>query len=155
MGSCISRLCFHGGGGCGATGIALCVQVARTRTWQPGSSHGSRKKWLISCGLLWLTPGARREHLTSQLPWATAWWLLVPCGSPAYLVVDEFSPCALWSLMIGLMVVLLKFSSHGDCGFTHGELILFQGIGMEFKAKNMLCCFREVKCKQGFATRIW
>ena len=51
--------------------------------------------------------------------------LLVTCGSPVYLVVDDFSPCALWSLMIGLMVVLLTFSSHGDCGFTHGELILF------------------------------
>ena len=29
------------------------------------------------------------------------------CVSSVYLEVDEFSPCVLWSLMIGLMVVLL------------------------------------------------
>ena len=50
------------------------------------------------------------EHVTSQLPWAAA-WLLVTCGSPACLVVAEFSTCVLWPLMIGLMVVLLTFFS--------------------------------------------
>ena len=48
------------------------------------------------------------EHLTSQPSWLTA-WLLVTCVSPVYLVVDEFSPCVLWPLMIGLMVVSLTF----------------------------------------------
>ena len=28
--------------------------------------------------------------------------------------------------------------------------MLFYGMGMEFKDKIMLHCFREVKCKQGF-----
>ena len=27
--------------------------------------------------------------------------------------------------------------------------MLFQGIGMEFKDKIMLYCFKEVKCEQG------
>ena len=34
------------------------------------------------------------------------------CISPVYLVVDEFSSCVIWPLMIGLMVVLLTFFSH-------------------------------------------
>ena len=61
-----------------------------------------------SCGLLRLISRAWGEHLTSQLSWAAA-WLLVTCISPIYLVVDEFSPCVLWPLMIGLMVVMLTF----------------------------------------------
>ena len=32
--------------------------------------------------------------------------------------------------------------------------MLFQGMGMEFKDKIMLYCFREVKYKQGFTTGI-
>ena len=32
------------------------------------------------------------------------------CVSPVCLVVDEFSPCVIWPLMIGPMVVLLTFS---------------------------------------------
>ena len=36
--------------------------------------------------------------------------------------------------------------------FTYRELILFQGMGMEFKDKIMLHCFKEVRCKQGFTT---
>ena len=31
----------------------------------------------------------------------------------------------LWSLMIGLMVVLLKLFLHGEYGFAYGELTLF------------------------------
>ena len=62
----------------------------------------------ILCGLLRLNPGAWGEHLTSQLSWATA-WLLVTCANSVYLVVDEFSPCVLRSLMIGLMVLVLIF----------------------------------------------
>ena len=61
-----------------------------------------------SCRLLQLNPGGWGEHLTDQLPWAAA-WLLVTCLSPVYLVVNEFSPCVLWPLMIALMVVLLTF----------------------------------------------
>ena len=44
--------------------------------------------------------------------------------------------------------------SHGDYGLSHGELMLFQGMGMKFKNKIMLHCFREVKCNQGFTTEI-
>ena len=54
--------------------------------------------------LLRLNPGARGEHLTSQLTWEAA-WLLVTRIFPIYLA-DEFSPCVLWLLMIELMVVL-------------------------------------------------
>ena len=35
--------------------------------------------------------------------------ILVTCASPFYTVVDELKPCVLWPLMIGLMMVLLKF----------------------------------------------
>ena len=62
----------------------------------------------IQCGLLRLNPGAWGEHLISQLSWSAA-CLLVTCIIPVYLVVDEFSPCVLWPLMIGLMVVMLTF----------------------------------------------
>ena len=31
--------------------------------------------------------------------------------------------------------------------------MLFYGMGIEFKDKIMLYCFREVKCKQGFDCR--
>ena len=60
------------------------------------------------CRLLWLNTREWGENLTSQLSWAAA-WLLVTCVSPVYLVVDEFSPCVLWPLMIGLMLVSLTF----------------------------------------------
>ena len=56
--------------------------------------------------------------------------------------------------MIALMAVLLMIISHGEYSFTCGELMLFSGIGMEFKEKYMLYCFREVKYKQGFTTGI-
>ena len=61
----------------------------------------------IICGLLQLYPGARREDLSSQL-FLTAVWLLVTCVCPVCLV-DEFSPCVLWPLIIELMLVLLTF----------------------------------------------
>ena len=43
---------------------------------------------------------------------------------------------------------------YGGYGFTYGELMLFYGMGVELKDKIMLSCFREVKCTQGFATRM-
>ena len=43
---------------------------------------------------------------------------------------------------------------HAEYGFTYRELMLFWGMGMEFKDKMMLHCFREVKGKQGFTTGI-
>ena len=55
-----------------------------------------------------LKPGAQQEHLISQ-PSLEAAWLLVTCGSPVYLVVDELRPYVLWPLMTGPMVVLLTF----------------------------------------------
>ena len=45
------------------------------------------KLFLSLCRLLWLNPGARGEHLTSQLSWITA-WLLVTRVCPVYLA-DE------------------------------------------------------------------
>ena len=50
---------------------------------------------------------------------------------------------------------MLTFFSHAEYGFTYKELIQFSGMGMEFKDKMMLHCFREVKGKQGFTTGIW
>ena len=44
---------------------------------------------------------------------------------------------------------------HGEYDFTYSELMLFWGMGIEFKDKIMLYCFLEVKCKQGFTTGIW
>ena len=64
--------------------------------------------WLMSCRLVQLNPRAWGEHLISQLSWAVA-WILVTCGSPVYLIVDELGPCVLWPLMIRLIVVLLSF----------------------------------------------
>ena len=32
--------------------------------------------------------------------------------------------------------------------------MLFQGMGMEFKDKIVLQCFKEVKCQQGFITGV-
>ena len=43
----------------------------------------------------------------------------------------------------------------GEYGFTYKELMLLHRMGMEFKNKIMLNCFREKKCKQGFTTGIW
>ena len=58
-------------------------------------------------GLLRLNLGAWGD-LSSKLTWAAA-WLLVMRICPAYLV-DEFSPCVLWPLMIELMMVLFNVS---------------------------------------------
>ena len=50
--------------------------------------------------------------------------------------------------------MLTCFCSHVEYGFTYRELMLFWGMGMEFKDKMMLGCFREVKDKQaGFHYR--
>ena len=52
------------------------------------------------------------------------------------------------------MVILTCFCSHVEYGFTYRESMLFWGMGMEFKDKMMLRCFREVKDKQaGFHYR--
>ena len=56
--------------------------------------------------------------------------------------------------MIGLKGVLLTLLAHGEYGFTHGELMLFQEMDMKFKQKIMLYWSREVTCKQGFTTGI-
>ena len=130
------------------------MQVARTRPWWSGSPHGSRTgylPWLISCGLLRLNPRVWREHLTSQLPQTISHMPI----SLVCIVVDDFSPCVLWSMMIGLMLILLKFFLHGVYGITYGELLLFWRMSIEFKDRIMLHCFREVKCKQGITAGIW
>ena len=93
---------------------------------RPGIPYGSRMGWLsllISWGLLRLNPRMWMEHLTSQLSW-TAAWLLLTCGNPAYLVVDELWPCVLWLLIIVLMEVLLTIFWHREYGFTYRELML-------------------------------
>ena len=76
--------------------------------------------WLISRGLLRLNP--MREHLITKLSLAAA-SVLVACGGPVSLVVDVLSPSVL--CMIALMAILLMIISHGEYGFTCGELMLF------------------------------
>ena len=75
-------------------------------------------------------------------------------GRPIYLVVDELRSCVLWSLMIGLGDPVDVFWN-GEYGFTYRELMLFWGMGVEFKDKIMLYCFGKMKFKQGFTTGIW
>ena len=94
MGSCIAWRCFQGrsGGGYGTTGIAISMQLARAGTWLPRSSHKSRMgylPWLMSCWLLRLNSGLRREHPTSELSWV-ATWLLVTRVFPVYLVKERY-----------------------------------------------------------------
>ena len=85
--SCVSWPCFQGksGGDYDATGIAICVLLARARIWRPRSSHKSRMEylpWIMSSWLLRLNPEVRGEHLTSQLSWVAAWLLVTPvCSS--------------------------------------------------------------------------
>ena len=76
--------------------------------------------WLISRGLLRLNP--MREHLITELSLAAA-SVLVACSGPVSLVVDVLSPSVL--CMIALMAILLMIISHGEYGFTCGELMLF------------------------------
>ena len=131
--------CKNDGGG----GSQGCVQVA--------SADSCRKRG-IEADCSRLKPGARGEHLTSQLSWAAV-WLLVTCGSPVYLVVnDELSHCVLWPLTIRLV---------GSAVFSTWWVVLLIGSWCysrewvwNLRAK-LLCCFREVKCKQGFTTGIW
>ena len=71
---------------------------------------------LFLCGLLRPNLKARGEHPTSQKTWAAA-WLLVTRICSVYLV-DEFSHCVLWPLLIKLMVVLFDVFLDGEYGFT-------------------------------------
>ena len=90
-----------------------------------------------ACGLFQLNPEARGEYLTSRLSWP-ATWLLVTRVYPTYLV-DELRPCVLRPLIIGLMVVLLTFFffEWWVWFYFYGELMLFYGMGVEFKEKVM------------------
>ena len=76
------------------------------------------------------------------------------CVSPVYLIVYEFSPCFTWTLMIGLLMVLLTF-------FHIMSLFLLKGSWCYSRewlwnlSTKLLYFFRDVKCKQGFTTGIW
>ena len=103
MVSYMSWPCFQGGSGGGydATGIAICVMVARAITWRSRSSHKSRMGYLpllMPCWLLRLNTGARGEHLTSQLSWVPD-WLLVTRVCPVYLMKERcYIKGVYWSL---------------------------------------------------------
>ena len=77
------------------------------------------KLFLSLCRLLWLNPGSRREHLSSQLSRVT-FWLLVTCVCCVYqvgeLVLVFYDP--LW---LGQMVVLLTFFTHDEYDFSSME----------------------------------
>ena len=83
-----------------------------------------------------LKPGAQREHLISQ-PSLEAAWLLVTCGSPVYLVVDELRPCVLSHLMIVLDGSVVAFW-HGEYGFTYRELMLSWELIIDTQSFRML-----------------
>ena len=70
MVSCVSLPCFQwrSGGDYSATGIAICVLLARARTWRPRSSHIGRMGYL---------------------PWLMSAWLLVTRVCPANLVKER------------------------------------------------------------------
>ena len=91
--------------------------------------HTSTYEWHtddipVTCRMLCLNPREwGGEHLTSQLSLA-ATWLLVTSVSPVCLV-DYFSPCALWPLKFGLMLVLFTFFGWWGWFYFYGELMLF------------------------------
>ena len=65
--------------------------VAREETWWPGLPDRGRMGYLprlISCRLLRLNLEVRGEHLTSQLSWIAAVWLLITRVCTVY-IVDE------------------------------------------------------------------
>ena len=62
---------------------------------------------ILFCRLLWLNLRVQGEHLTSQLSWAASCLTISHMCVCTICLVDEFSPCALQSLMVGLMVVLV------------------------------------------------
>ena len=67
------------------------------------------------------------------------------------------SPGALWSLMIGLMVVhpVGIFFRHGMISGLWGELVLFKPMIMRFKDKIVLQGCREEYCEYGPVTGIF
>ena len=101
----LEALWMWGVGGLQVHGIRSCRLVYK-EVVEVRSNYNKSYFWW--CWLLRLIPGERGEHLTSQLSWAAA-RLLVTCGRPVYLVVDELRPRVLWPLMIELMLVLLTF----------------------------------------------
>ena len=118
------------------------------------TSADSCRKRGIEADCSRLKPRAGGEHLTSQLSWAAA-WLLVTCGSPVYLVVDELSPCVLWPLMIRLAgSVFFLFFLTWWVVLLIGSWCYSREWVWNLRAK-LLYYFKEVKCKQGFTTGIW
>ena len=83
--------------------------------------HTSTYEWHtsnIGVYMMWIASAksrSPREHLTSQLIWATAW--LSVTGICCVYLVDEFSPCAPLPLIIELMVVLFDVFLDIEYGF--------------------------------------
>ena len=77
------------------------------------------KKWkvifYVHLHIAWTASAKSRNVRGASHQPAFMAWLFVTCVSSVYLVVDEFSSCALWLLLIGLM---LTFFSHGEYDFT-------------------------------------
>ena len=76
----------------------------------------------------------------------------LPCPSSRWV-----SPCVLYPLIIGLMLVLLTFFWGGEqmsIVLVTWKLMLYWGMGMEFKRKIMSNYSREVEWLQGINRRI-
>ena len=112
-----------------------------------------KKSYLWSYWLLPLIPRASGEHLTSQLSWVAA-WLLVTDVFPVHLV-GELVLVFCSPLSLGLSWFCWRFFDWSIWFYFYGELMLFYRMGMEFKDKTMLYCFREVKCWQCITTGVW
>ena len=102
-----------------------------------------RKGSAVCCILLWLNP--QPVFMDSCL---TISHMCLPCLPSRWV-----SPYVLCPLFIELVVVLLTF--FWVWFQFYGNMLLCSGMGMEFKDKVMLHCFREMGCQQGFTAGIW
>ena len=100
---------------------------------------------ISKCWLLLLNPGAREEHLASQLSWLAVWlWVTRAC---AVYLVDELvlvSLCVLCPIMVGLMVILLTVFFFASSGFSSMGSWCYSREGI-WKSRTKFCCIASGK----------
>ena len=118
------------------------------------------------CWLLWLNPGARGKHLTSQLSWVVAWsHTCLPClpSGRTLLFWSDLFVVGRWWAGEGRRVVSWESGKDGRVvrwqGRKSGRVVRWQGgrslVLFEGGGQIMLYCFREVESNQGFTTGTW
>ena len=120
----------------------MCLPCLPSR-WVSRCAFEERRGSSVCYILLWLNP--QPVFMDSCL---TISHMCLPCLPSRWV-----SPYVLCPLFIELMVVLLTF--FWVWFQFYGNMLLCSGMGMEFKDKVMLHCFREMGCQQGFTTGIW